>query len=203
MLRIGLTGGVASGKSAVADAFVELGAALVDTDAVAREVVARDTPGLAAVVEAFGEGVLDERGELDRRRLRALVFDDPESRRRLEHILHPLIRERTLERAEAAAGPYVLIAVPLLVETGFGELVDRVLVVDCPPELQAERLIERDGLDAAAADAMIRAQVDRETRLAAADDVVDNSGTLEATRTQVRALHERYVELAGADGRSR
>lgn len=196
MLRIGLTGGVASGKSAVAEAFCALGAALVDTDAVAREVVARGTPGLDAVVAAFGESVLDAAGELDRRRLRAVVFEDPAARRRLEAILHPLIRSRTLAAAEAAAGPYVLIAVPLLVETGFGELVDRVLVVDCPPELQVRRLIERDGIDKATAEAMIAAQADRETRLAAADDVIDNSGTLEAMRAQVRALHERYLALA-------
>lgn len=195
MLRIGLTGGIASGKSSVAEAFVELGATLVDTDVVAREVTAKGTPGLEAVVAAFGEAVLDDRGELDRRRLRQTVFEDAASRRRLERILHPLIRERTLAAAEAAAGPYVLIAVPLLVETDFGKLVDRVLVVDCPPGTQAERLIERDRVDAAAAEAMIGAQVDRETRLAAADDVVDNSGTLDATRAQVRALHERYVEL--------
>lgn len=199
MLKIGLTGGVASGKSAVADAFVELGAALVDTDAVAREVVAKGTPGLAAVVEAFGDAVLDGNGELDRRALRRIVFDDPQARQRLERILHPLIRERTLAAAEAAQGPYVLVAVPLLVETGFGKLVDRVLVVDCPPELQAERLMERDGIEAAAAEAMIAAQADRDTRLAAADDVIDNSGTLEQTRAQVRTLHERYVELANDD----
>lgn len=199
VLKVGLTGGVASGKSAVADAFVELGAALVDTDAVAREVVAKGTPGLAAVVEAFGETVRDADGELDRRALRRIVFDDPQARQRLERILHPLIRERTLAAAEAARGPYVLIAVPLLVETGFGELVDRVLVVDCPPELQAERLIERDGVDAAAAESMIAAQAGRDTRLAAADDVIDNGGTLEQTHAQVRTLHERYIELAGDD----
>ncbi len=196
MLRVGLTGGVASGKSVVAAAFAELGAALVDTDAIAREVVARGTPGLEAVVAAFGESVLDEHGELDRRRLRALVFADAEARRRLEQITHPLIRSRTLEAADAAEGPYVIVAVPLLVETGFSELVDRVLVVDCPPEIQAERLVERDGMDAAAAQAMIAAQAERRTRLAAADDVIDNSGPLESTRAQVRTLHERYMRLA-------
>lgn len=196
MLRIGLTGGVASGKSAVADAFVELGATLVDTDVIAREVVAKDTPGLAAVVEAFGADVLDANGALDRRRLRGIVFDDAEARKRLESILHPLIRERTLAAVEAATGPYVVIAVPLLVETGFAELVDRVLVVDCPPELQIERLVARDATDREAAKAMVAAQTDRETRLAAADDVIDNAGTLAEMRAQVRALHERFVEIA-------
>ncbi len=140
--------------------------------------------------------MLDEHGELDRRRLRALVFADAEARRRLEQITHPLIRSRTLEAADAAEGPYVIVAVPLLVETGFSELVDRVLVVDCPPEIQAERLVERDGMDAAAAQAMIAAQAERRTRLAAADDVIDNSGPLESTRAQVRTLHERYMRLA-------
>lgn len=195
-LRIGLTGGVASGKSAVADAFVALGAALVDTDAVAREVVAKGTPGLAAVVDAFGDGVLDASGELDRRRLRSVVFADAERRRRLERILHPLIRERTLAAADAARGPYVIIAVPLLVETGFGELVDRVLVVDCAPEIQAERLMARDRVDAEAAWAVIGAQTDRDARLAAADEVIDNGGTLDSMRAQVRTLHERYLDLA-------
>ncbi len=204
MLRIGLTGGIASGKSAVAEELVKLGAALVDTDVVAREVVAKGTPGLEAVVAAFGESVLDASGELDRRRLRSLVFADAGERRRLEGILHPRIRERALAAADAAHGPYVVIAVPLLVETGFGELVDRVLVVDCPPEIQAERLVARDGIEADDAWAMIGAQTDRETRLAAADDVVDNGGTLEAMRAQVRNLHARYVELArGAGGRAR
>jgi len=196
VLRVGLTGGIASGKSTVAELFAELGARLVDTDVVAREAVKPGSEGLAAIRDAFGHEFLTEAGELDRERMRALIFADPAQRRRLEAILHPLIRRRTLALAAASPGPYVLIAVPLLVETGFGELVDRVLVVDCPESIQVERLMRRDTIDEPAARAVLAAQVDRRTRLAAADDVVDNAGDLAATRRQVETLHARYLELS-------
>ncbi len=200
MLTIGLTGGIASGKSAVAAMFAGLGAELIDTDVIAREVVAPGQPGLAAIRSEFGGGVLTPNGELDRAKLRALVFADPPKRRLLEAILHPLIRARTLENLGAAHGPYALVAVPLLVETDFGKLVDRVLVVDCPVELQMQRVMKRDGLNAAEARAMIDAQTDRGTRLQAAHDVIDNSGSLDATRAQVEDLHERYLALAAGRG---
>jgi dephospho-CoA kinase len=197
MLIIGLTGGVASGKSAVAELLEGLGAALIDTDVVAREVVAPGERGLALIIDAFGPGILSAEGELDRRKLRSSVFADDTKRRRLEEILHPLIRARVLERIAALRGvPYVVIAVPLLIETDFDELVDRVLVVDVPVETQFERLIARDGIGRAEAEAMIAAQADRATRLAHADDVIDNSGDLAATRVQAEALHRRYLELA-------
>jgi dephospho-CoA kinase len=202
MLKIGLTGGIASGKSAVAEMFAALGAAVVDTDLIAREVVAPGSRGLAAVRAAFGETVLASDGTLDRRRLRAVVFNDPELRARLEAILHPLIRTRTAEQIAAARGPYALVVVPLLIETDFTELVDRILVVDCPRETQVQRVIERDGVDRSAAEAMLAAQTDRATRLTAADDVIDNGGSLELTRAQVAELHRRYSELAH-DCRSR
>lgn len=195
MFRIGLTGGVASGKSTVAEIFAELGAAVVDTDAVAREVVAPGEPGLEAVTEAFGPEILLPTGELDRRAMRSIVFSDPERRRLLESILHPLIRERTLHLIDALEAPYVIVVVPLLLETGFAELVERILVVDCPETQQLERLRRRDDLNEAEAQAMLAAQVDRQARLARADDVIDNSGTLEATRSQVAALHKHYVQL--------
>ena len=195
-LTIGLTGGVASGKSLVAAMFVSLGAQLIDTDIVAREVVAPGEPGLAAVRAVFGDSVLTREGELDRGKMRALVFADAAKRQSLEAILHPLIRARTLEQLGAAAGPYVLVAVPLLVETGFGKLVDRVLVVDCPVDVQVARLMKRDGLAESGARAMIEAQTDRAARLEAADDVIDNSGSIDATRKQVEKLHHRYLELA-------
>lgn len=195
-LRVGLTGGVASGKSTVARMFTELGAALIDTDEIAREVVAPGEPGLARVREAFGEAVVTAAGELDRAALRAIVFDDPGQRRRLEAILHPLIRERTVAALARVEARYVIVAVPLLIETGFGELVDRVLVVDCAPELQIARLMERDRAGRESATAMLAAQAERSERIAAADDVLDNGGDLDATRRQVRALHERYLELA-------
>jgi dephospho-CoA kinase len=196
VFSVGLTGGVASGKSLVARQFVRLGAELVDTDEIAREVVAPGEPGLAAIREEFGAGVITAAGELDRRALRKLVFDDPAKRRRLETLLHPSIRARTLARLEAASGPYAIVAVPLLVETGFGALVDRVLVVDAPEEAQLARLMRRDGLPRAEAAAMIASQAKRAARLAAAHDVIDNGGDERATHAQVERLHRLYVELA-------
>ena len=196
VFTIGLTGGIASGKSLVAAMFVDLGAALVDTDALARDVVAPGQPALAAVHEAFGPGVLTAAGELDRAAVRALIFEDPAKRRTLESILHPAIRERTLAALAAVERKYAIVAVPLLVETDFAALVDRVLVVDCPAELQLERLMRRDALPRAAALTMIGAQADRVTRLKAAHDVIDNSGDRVATRRQVEQLHRRYLELA-------
>ena len=195
-LAVGLTGGIASGKSAVAAMFVALGAGLVDTDVVAREVVAPGEPGLAAVRAAFGAKVLLPSGELDRAALRGLVFENEAKRRQLEMWLHPLIRARTLAKLAEIVTPYALVAVPLLVETDFGQLVDRVLVVDCPEHLQLERLMKRDAIPRPEALAMLRAQADRGTRLKAAHDVIDNSGTREATRGQVELLHRRYLELA-------
>ena len=196
VFSVGLTGGIASGKSLVAAMFVDLGAALVDTDAIARDVVAAGQPALAAVREALGPGVLTTTGELDRAAVRALVFEDPAKRRTLESILHPAIRERTLAALAAVERRYAIVAVPLLVETDFAALVDRVLVVDCPAELQLERLMRRDALPRAAALAMIGAQADRVTRLKAAHDVIDNSGDRVATRRQVEQLHRRYLQLA-------
>ncbi|NNC64163.1 MAG: dephospho-CoA kinase [Gammaproteobacteria bacterium] len=193
MLRVGLTGGIASGKSTVADMFARLGAGVVDTDAVAREVVSPGEPGLEAVVTEFGAEILQPNGELDRRALRNIVFSEPERRELLESILHPLIRARTLQLVEELDTPYAIVVVPLLLETGFDELVERVLVVDCPEAQQLERLCRRDDVGETEAQAVLAAQIDRQARLARADDVVDNSGDLQATRAQVAALHERYL----------
>ena len=195
-LIVGLTGGIASGKSLVGAMFVKLGASLIDTDVVAREVVALGEPGLAAVGAEFGPSVLLPSGELNRPALRSLVFADDAKRRQLEAILHPLIRSRTRAKLEGLEAPYALVAVPLLVETSFGELVDRILVVDSPEAVQLERLMRRDGIPRAEAQAMLRAQADRATRLQAAHDVIDNSGAQEATRRQVELLHRRYLDLA-------
>jgi len=195
-LLVGLTGGIASGKSLVGAMFVKLGAALVDTDIVAREVVAPGEPGLAAVTAAFGPSVLLASGELNRPALRALVFDDEAKRLTLEAILHPLIRARTRAQLKELTTPYALVAVPLLVETSFKDFVDRILVVDCPEATQLERLMRRDAIPRAEALAMLRAQADRATRLKAAHDVIDNSGSPEAARRQVAQLHGRYLELA-------
>jgi len=195
-LRIGLTGGIASGTSLVANMFVKLGAELVDADQLAREVVAPGEPALSAIRDTFGPQVLTARGELDRAALRKLVFADPAKRGALDALLHPLIRARLLARLNEVRRPYAIIAVPLLVETDFATLVDRVAVVDCPEPLQLERLMRRDAIPRAEAVAMIAAQADRATRLRAAHDVIDNSGDVEHTRRQVAQLHLRYLELA-------
>jgi len=199
MFRIGLTGGIASGKSTVADVFIELGAAVVDTDAVAREVVAPGESGLEAVATEFGSDILLPNGELDRRALRSIVFRDPQRRETLESILHPLIRARTLQVIASLEAPYVVVVVPLLLETGFAELVERILVVDCPEAQQLERLRQRDDVGESEAQAMLAAQIDRQTRLARAHDVIDNSGSIESTRAQVKALHERYLAGLGSE----
>ena len=199
-LRIGLTGGVASGKSTVADMFAHLGAVVIDTDQIAREVVMPGQPALGEIEAAFGPELLTADGTLDRRRMRELVFSEPERRHRLESILHPRIRARTLDIAQQADGPYQLLVVPLLLETGFGDLVDRVLVVDCPEHEQRQRLLQRDGEDPAQAERMMAAQTSRQARLAVADDVIDNGGPIDATRAQVEKLHRYYLQLAARPG---
>ena len=200
MFRVGLTGGIASGKSRVAEFFDALGVPVIDSDVIAREVVAPGSPGLAAIRERFGEQVIAADGSLDRRALRAIVFADPGSRRDLEAITHPAIRARMQALNAAAHGPYVINAIPLLAEGGGRRDLDRVLVVDCPEPLQIARVMTRDRVDEAGARAVIAAQASRAARLAIADDVILNDGdpaTLEAT---VRALHGRYLQLAAAAG---
>ena len=195
MHRVGLTGGIASGKSTVADIFKGLGAGIVDTDQVARDVVAPGQPGLEAVRREFGDHVIRASGELDRRALREVVFADPAARQQLGSLLHPLIRHRTLAALEQMRAPYAIAVVPLLVETGFRQLVDRVAVVDCPRALQIDRLMNRDGINLDQAEAMLGAQADRQTRLAAAHDVIDNGGGRASTRRQVGRLHALYRRL--------
>lgn len=197
-LRVGLTGGVASGKTAVADAFAALGVPVLDADAIAREVVAPGRPALAGIVDAFGPGVLDALGALDRRALRERVFRDPDARRRLESLLHPAIWQELDRQSAAAGGAYLVLVIPLLVETGATGAVDRVLVVDCPVETQLARLAERDGETEAAGRAMLAAQATRAARLAAAHDVLVNDGTLEELRHKVAALDRSYRALAAS-----
>jgi dephospho-CoA kinase len=196
VLQIGLTGGIACGKTTVAEMLAAHGAALVDTDVIAREVVAPGSAGLSAVRNAFGDSVLASDGGLDRRKVRGLIFADPGLRKQLESILHPLIRGRALERLAGADGPYTVLAVPLLIETDFTELVDRILVVDCPRETQIERVMARDKVHRGAAESVLAAQTSRAARLSAADDVIDNGGSLEDTRNQVAIVHRRYLDLA-------
>lgn len=197
---IGLTGGIGSGKSTVADMLVEHGAALVDTDRIAHSLTEPGGDAIPAIRTAFGSGVIAADGRMDRAAMRALAFSDPASRKRLEGILHPMIRERTQSQIETAGregAPYVVVAVPLLVESGnWRGRYDRVLVVDCPPEVQIERVMRRSALTREQVEAILAAQADRALRLGAADDVVDNGGAPDALPAQVAALHARYAGLS-------
>lgn len=195
-LRIGLTGGIASGKSTVAQRFIELGVPVIDADEASRAVVAPGTPGLAKVIERFGSRVIAENRELNRRALRELIFSDPGARRDLELILHPLIRAHMDQSAATAAGPYVVMAIPLLVEGRSRDRVDRILVVDLDEELQLQRAMARDGCTPEQARAIMASQATRAARLAAADDVLLNAGTVTDLRQEVDRVHEQYLHLA-------
>ena len=193
---VGVTGGIGSGKTTICREFAALGAPVIDTDQVARDVVAPGSPGLAAVVAAFGPEVLTADGQLDRRRVRQLVFATPALREQLEAILHPLIRQETDARVQAAGFPYCLVCIPLLVERGGGNRVNRVLVIDCPTEVQIARVMARDELTAPEVAAIMRTQASREDRLAVAHDVLENTGDIAHLRPQISALHARYLQLA-------
>lgn len=195
---LAVTGGIASGKSAVTSAFERRGIDVVDADIAARVLVEPGQPALAEIVERFGAEVLDAQGRLDRRRLRGIIFADPEARRALEGILHPRIRAWMWAQAQAARSPYVVLAIPLLTPGSRYPWISRVLVVDVPESLQIARLMARDGVDEAAARAALAAQIPRSERLALADDVLDNSGSLDALEDAVEALHARYLQLARA-----
>jgi dephospho-CoA kinase len=195
-LRIGLTGGIASGKSAVASVFASFGIPVIDADLISRELVQPGNPALARIVEAFGESMLDPAGQLDRRRLREKVFADVAQRKRLEAILHPAIREELQQRSRVAGGPYQVLVIPLLVENGLQHLVDRILVVDVPEATQLARLKVRDSVTEEHARRVLAAQSGRDMRLAAADDVITNTGNLDDLRKQVDALHRKYLVLA-------
>jgi dephospho-CoA kinase len=194
--RVGLTGGIASGKSTVARFFAALGIPVVDADEIAREVVAPGQPLLARIVERFGPRVLARDGSLDRAAMREQVFADPNARATLEALTHPVIRAEVERRSSGVRGPYLLVAIPLLVEKNLVETVDRVLVIDCDEALQIRRLQARDGATLAQAQAILRAQASRAARLQAADDVILNTGDLHQLRDQVAVLHRKYLDLA-------
>ena len=196
---VGLTGGIGSGKTAVADAFAALGVEIIDTDALAHALSAVGQPGFAAIRDAFGEGILRPDGAIDRGALRRLVFADAAARSRLEDALHPLIGAEVARRVEQWCGAYGVIVVPLLLERkGVRSLVDRVLVVDCPEEEQVRRVVARNALSPAEVRAIMATQLDRRQRLAAADDILDNAGTRDAIAPQVLVLDDRYRRLAVA-----
>ncbi|HWU68877.1 MAG TPA: dephospho-CoA kinase [Stenotrophobium sp.] len=197
-LTIGLTGGIASGKSLVGDHFEKLGVPVLDADQVSREVVLPGSPALAELVRHFGPDILDEAGQLNRRRMRERVFGDVDARRQLEAILHPHISRRLRAWRDAQTAPYAILSVAILLESGMHELVDRVLVVDTPPETQLERLRGRDNIDETLARQMLAAQLPREQRLKAAHDVILNSRLPAETLAQVERLHRTYLQLATA-----
>lgn len=197
-LLIALTGGIASGKTAVAELFATLGVPVLDTDVISREVVAPGMPALQQIVEAFGADILDPNGSLDRTKMRARVFSDPNERKRLEAILHPAIREELATRAAHAGGLYQIHVIPLLIESGRAGDYDRVLVVDCPEQDQLNRLMARDASSKDEAQRIIAAQASREQRLELADDVIVNTGTLADLEGFVRTLHKNYQSIARA-----
>ncbi len=198
MLKVGLTGGIGSGKSTVAERLAGLGAGVVDTDLIARELTEPGTPTLTLIAAAFGAEILLPDGTLDRSALRERVFRGREARDRLESILHPPIRDLMLERAAGLSAPYAVLVVPLLFETGQEALMDRVLVVDCPEQTQIERVKRRSQLPSPEIARILASQISRAQRLARADDVIDNSGEPAALEPQVERLHRSYLALAAA-----
>ena len=196
-LVVGLTGGIGSGKSAAAEEFERLGATVVDTDAIARELTEPRGAAMPHIKALFGDSFVAASGAMDRKAMRERVFGDPSARQALEALLHPMIRAEAERRIAQAAGPYVVYVVPLLVESKEPRRrADRVLVVDAPEEVQVARVAARSGLAEAEVRGIMAAQASRAERRAAADDVIENGGTLDALRQQVRALHARYVKMS-------
>jgi len=200
---VGLTGGIGSGKSAVAGLFARRGVAVVDSDEIARELTRTGGAAIDPIRDTFGPGVIGADGALDRSRMRAMAFNQVAARQKLEAILHPLIREESTRRLERAASAYAVLVVPLLVEAGIDRSrYARVAVVDCTESQQIERVMRRSGLPEQEVRAILAAQATREERLARADDVIDNSGPVDALESQVARLHEKYLALAEKSGRT-
>ena len=195
---VALTGGIGSGKSTVSCLFAERGVTVIDADELSHALTARNGAALAAIADAFGDDIIAADGSLDRAALRRRVFSDAEARRRLEGILHPRIRAEMRARMARSEGPYVILAIPLLFETGQQDMADRVLVVDVPESVQIERVQARSGLDRPEIERIIASQVPRSRRLAGADDVIDNTGPSSALADRVDRLHRRYLQLAAA-----
>ena len=198
MFVVGLTGGIGSGKTAASDRFASHGITVVDGDVVARQVVEPGTEALRKIIAKFGPGILQANGELDRASLREWVFSQPDDRLWLEALLHPLIGQEVIAQLNAASSPYAVLVSPLLVDAGQTALCDRVLVVDVPEQVQIERTCRRDDNSEELVKQIIAAQTSREGRLAAATEVLDNTGTLEDLQRRVDELHERYLQLASA-----
>ncbi len=196
MLLIGLTGGIGSGKSSVCKIFRELGVPIIDSDIIARELVEPGSKVLLKVASLFGDQVIQQDGSLDRAQVRDLIFHDEVKRSQLEALLHPLIREAMQRQIDALDSAYVILAIPLLLEKGWQQQLDRVLVVDCSEAQQLRRASSRDGSATETIERIIASQIQRNARLAAADDIIDNSGSLDSLHRQVKALHQRYLQIA-------
>jgi dephospho-CoA kinase len=193
---VGLTGGIGSGKSTVAAIFQQLGVPIIDADVIARTMVAPGQPALEEIISAFGPDSVDDSGALDRNRLRKRVFSDPEKRRRLEAILHPKIHHEIIDLTTGIKAPYCIAVIPLLLETHQQDLVDRILVVDADVDNQIARVTLRNSLSRSEIVEIIAAQASRDSRLAAADEVINNDSSLDELAGQVRAHHEKYLEIA-------
>ena len=198
MLRIGLTGGIGSGKTTVSDRFARLNVPVIDTDLIARAIVAPGLPANRQIQASFGDEVLLRDGSLNREALRQRVFDDADQRARLEGILHPAIKTEVTRRLQELSTPYCVIVVPLLIETDFTDLVDRILVVDTPDERRRAWIQDRSGLSELEIEKIFAAQISRAERLARADDVIENDSTLSALYRKIDRLHQRYLYLAGS-----
>jgi len=196
MLKIGLTGGIGSGKSTVAKYFSDLDTSIIDADIIAQQLVEPGKPALKSIVNHFGEKILLPSGVLDRNQLRETIFTDPKQKKNLEAILHPLVYSEIESQIEQLSSPYCIISIPLLIETGMEHFVDRILVIDCPVEVQFNRVKKRDLLSDARINSIIGSQATREQRLLAANDIIDNSNNTQALAEQVKKLHNLYISLA-------
>ena len=200
MLVIGLTGGIASGKSAVAHLFAELGISIIDTDRIAHQLVEPGQPALESIIKHFGPAIVDHEGKLNRQRLREIIFANPSDKQWLESLLHPLIRTATAEQIQHATSGYCIVVIPLLYETWPNPLLNRVLVVNCEPKIQRQRLLLRDDISETLAHTMIAQQANTEERLSIADDVIENNGDLDQLSADVLILHNKYQRLLDSNG---
>lgn len=199
MLRVALSGGIASGKTTVSNAFAELGVPVVDADILSRKVVEPDSEGLSAVVDRFGQTILQTDGTLDRKQLRQIIFSEPTARAELEKIIHPRVRELTrqfLDHQKAIGSAYCIVVIPLLVETSQQQNYDHIVIVDVERQTQIDRLMARDNNSLEQAESILKSQASRKQRLAIADDVISNTETLDDTKKQVKVLHKKLTDLA-------
>jgi len=200
VLVIGLTGGIGSGKTAASEQFAALGVPVIDADQLSRELTRPGMPALRQIVDCFGADILTPAGQLDRAALRERIFSDPAARQKLEDILHPAIRQEMSRRLKTLQSPYAVLVIPLLIEAGQQDLVDRILLIDVPPALQRRRVLERDKISAEQLDNILSAQLSREQRLADADDIINNEGDLADLRQAIGHIHQTYLALSSGEG---